>query len=139
MEEEIKARISGGEKRQRHILREAHRRQFIIVCIDLVEVGNKSIDEGITGGGWLSIDEGITGGGWLSIDEGATGGGWLSIDEGGGGWLRWLECGVELRRTEKVWRSHGNRNGKTSRIDCGKTFRIKVLDFEMNSDEDEFR
>ncbi|KAG6603286.1 hypothetical protein SDJN03_03895, partial [Cucurbita argyrosperma subsp. sororia] len=108
MEEEIEARISGGEKRHRHILREAHRRQFIIVCIDLVLVGNKSIDEGVTGGGWLRWLRWFEWGVELrrneSIDEGVTGGGWLL-------WLRWLEWGVELRRTEKAWRSHGNRFG----------------------------
>lgn len=52
MEEEIKARIAGGEKGRRHILREAHGRQVVIgVVIDVVEVGEHCIDEGDSRGG----------------------------------------------------------------------------------------
>lgn len=51
MKEEIKARISGGEERHRHILREAHGRQVVIGVIDFVEVRDQCIDEGVSGGG----------------------------------------------------------------------------------------
>lgn len=48
MEEEIKARIAGGEKGRGHILREAHGGQAVI---GLVEVGDHCIDEGVSRGG----------------------------------------------------------------------------------------